>query len=307
METNNFFFKSVLDNIFEGVYAIDLKGHVIYWNNSATRITKFTEEEMMNKSCCGEIIHHLDHRGEKLCGTKYCLKAVATHTDKEYTGDFFIQSKEGEIIPILCKYKPLKNINDEIIGTLFIFLDNSLVGDERERLVELEKLTLLDPLTEIGNRRFGEINLTNAMQKFNRYGHLFGLLFIDIDHFKNVNDIYGHKTGDNILKMVSLVLKYSMRSFDVAARWGGEEFIAIIHDIDQNGLKEVAERTRKLIGHAHVIHNKAPVKVTASIGATIVQQGDTVESILIRADKAMYESKEQGRNRVTGAFAPINI
>ncbi|MBU1538117.1 diguanylate cyclase [Myxococcota bacterium] len=307
MKLNTDLFHIIMGDLNEGVYCQDLNERITYWNKAAETITGHKEWEVLGRICSDDIFRHLDTEGNPMCGTDLCPRKSAMGDCSKCDGDFFIHTKDGQVISVSSKHRPLNDSQGNLIGSYTVFSDRSLKGEIKAKLEELEKLTLLDALTEVGNRRFAEINLANSMEKYRRYGHGFGLLFIDIDHFKNVNDEYGHKIGDNILRMVALVLKYSMRSFDVVARWGGEEFVTIVFDVSEAQLSDIAERTRKLVGHAHVLNQGAPVKVTASIGATLVQDDDTVETIVERADKAMYASKMGGRNRVTGSFTPLNL
>ena len=160
-------------------------------------------------------------------------------------------------------------------------------------------MALLDPLTGMGNRRFVEIGLNSRLNELQRYGWKFGLLFIDIDHFKKVNDLYGHETGDMVLKMVAGTLVHNARSFDLIGRWGGEEFVAIIANVTGEELLRIARKYRALVGESNVLAGKDRISVTISIGATLARPDDSPETLLNRADQLMYQSKLSGRNRVT--------
>ncbi len=305
MSTSVIPFRAILNDLFEGVICLDSHQRVTYWNSTAEEITGYRGWEVLGRVCSEKLIKHIDKQGNPLCETDSCPFKEARKKGAMCQGEYYLQNRHGEIIPIVCRTKPLHDKRGRSLGVVSTFLETPLPGNVQKRLEELERLTLLDPLTEVGNRRFAELHLNSFMESWKRYGHRFGMLFIDIDHFKHVNDRYGHKTGDKVLRMVALVIKYSMRSFDVVARWGGEEFVALVYDVTEEQLSDIAERTRKLIGHAHVLHKGAPVKVTASIGITIVDEGDTLDSIVTRADTAMYQSKKGGRNRVTGTLSPL--
>jgi diguanylate cyclase (GGDEF)-like protein len=168
-----------------------------------------------------------------------------------------------------------------------------------QKLEELEKLALIDPLLEIGNRRFMELNLRGRLEELKRYGWPFGVLFIDIDDFKEINDKYGHDTGDRVLKMVSRTMSNSIRSFDILGRWGGEEFIAIVVNVNRSNIHTIADRFRRLVEQTSITVGQDTIKVTISIGGTLVQKKDTLEQIIKRADRLMYESKRAGKNRIT--------
>ncbi|MCL6581858.1 MAG: GGDEF domain-containing protein, partial [Firmicutes bacterium] len=123
--------------------------------------------------------------------------------------------------------------------------------------------------------------------------------FIDIDRFKEVNDKYGHQTGDEVLRMTARSLSHSLRSFDVVSRWGGEEFLAVIVNVDRGKLMGVGDKLCAMVEHSSLDLNGERVSVTVSIGGTVAVPGDDPSSLVRRADELMYESKRAGRNRVT--------
>jgi diguanylate cyclase (GGDEF)-like protein len=157
----------------------------------------------------------------------------------------------------------------------------------------------LDPLTGIGNRRYVEGRLNAKLDQTRRYGWPLGLVFLDIDHFKVVNDTYGHAAGDEVLRMVARTMGTGSRTFDVVGRWGGEEFIAGLTSIEPPEAADAGERLRVLIESATVPIRDSRVRVTVSVGVTCARLDDTFESLVARADQLMYESKARGRNRVT--------
>lgn len=122
---------------------------------------------------------------------------------------------------------------------------------------------------------------------------------MDIDHFKDFNDTYGHLIGDKILRFVANALRQNLRTSDSCGRWGGEEFLALISDTNPDGLRITAEKLRALISQTHLEENGLYLHVTISVGAAWAREGDTLESLLQRADKLMYRSKARGRNCVT--------
>ena len=125
----------------------------------------------------------------------------------------------------------------------------------------------------------------------------FGILFIDIDGFKSVNDTYGHEVGDQALKMVGQTLDKSSRYFDAVGRWGGDEFLAVTANIHNGRLREIAERFRMLVEKS-VLGGSLSLSVTVSIGGVLAREDDTVESLVRRTDEKLYQAKQSGRNCV---------
>ncbi len=170
-----------------------------------------------------------------------------------------------------------------------------------ERIAQLEKMAYLDTLTGVANRRFTEMTLHSRLDERHRYGWSFGVMFIDVDHFKNVNDQHGHAVGDQVLAMVAKTLSNSVRSFDFVGRWGGEEFLAILANVDAAELHTFANRIRALVEQSHLAVGSGDqqVRVTVSIGATITRPDDSLTTLVRRSDEFMYASKKAGRNCVT--------
>jgi len=159
----------------------------------------------------------------------------------------------------------------------------------------LEQLSVTDHLTGLYNRIKLDEVLEHEMAKGRRYQDTFGLLLIDIDWFKQVNDVYGHQAGDHVLIELANILKTYSREVDVVGRWGGEEFLVISPSTDKAGLITLANKLRQTIElfDFSIIKSK-----TASFGITVYREGDSIQTLISRADKALYTAKENGRNRV---------
>ncbi len=171
---------------------------------------------------------------------------------------------------------------------------------KRKKLEEdLHKISITDKLTKLYNRRFFDERLEIELDRCARYKHQLSLLMLDIDHFKNINDIYGHQNGDAFLSKIGNVINSNLRTSDTASRYGGEEFSIIMPDIGKDEAIQVAERIRKLVKE-NVFRPKDDtlINTTVSIGVAEYQSNETPSALLARADKALYRAKKQGRNRV---------
>jgi diguanylate cyclase (GGDEF)-like protein/PAS domain S-box-containing protein len=290
--------RNIVDQVNDGVYVLDRDRRIVYWNAGAERITGYPADEVVGKRCSDNILIHVDESAEPLCFTA-CPAAEAMKTDRVCEADLYLHHRDGHRVPIHTKVSPLKAATGEILGGIEVFSDNTAEAAAREQIEELERLSLLDELTGLGNRRHGEVHLSARMAEYDRYGWPFGLLYFDIDHFKAVNDTYGHEVGDRVLKMVAATTQNSIRTLDIVSRWGGEEFTAIIENVDERALAGIGDKLRRLIEQSGVAHDKEFIRATVSVGATMVKPDDTGESLVDRADRLMYEAKESGRNRVT--------
>jgi diguanylate cyclase (GGDEF)-like protein len=163
-------------------------------------------------------------------------------------------------------------------------------------------LAVKDGLTGLYNRRaFGEL-LQQGLKRQDRQGGSFGLLLLDIDHFKKLNDSFGHPAGDAALRLVADTLQRVVREGDQVARYGGEEFAVILPGTDETGALQLAERLRHALQKAHVVFEGARLNVTASLGLAVwPTDGREPEALVASADRALYAAKDGGRNRVVTA------
>ena len=166
--------------------------------------------------------------------------------------------------------------------------------EEKNR--ELKRLSITDRLTGLYNRVKLESVMKNELDRAERYKSSFGVIMIDIDHFKRVNDTYGHPVGDKLLIELSKILRDYTRKVDTAGRWGGEEFLVICPHTNEVGIVDAAEHLRATIEHFNFTDAGYQ---TASFGAAAYSKNDSIESIVSRADEALYRSKKTGRNKVT--------
>lgn len=293
------FFKKIVDDLYDGVYFVDKRRKIIYWNKGAENLTGYSKEEVLGKYCKDNILFHVDVNGNRLCDTELCpaLKVIKTGIPSEE--ELFYHHKEGHRVRVLSQTKPIYNLNGKIVGAIEIFSSNNGNYYPIQLIRKLQELALLDPLTKVGNRRFGEINLQSKLNELKRYHWSFGVLFIDIDFFKKINDLYGHEIGDNVLKMVAKTLVNSLRSFDIVCRWGGEEFLTLITNVDEDELFSIGNKLLRLVEKSSLSLDSSNLNVTISVGATLAKNDDTEDSILRRADQLMYTSKSAGRNRIS--------
>lgn len=158
---------------------------------------------------------------------------------------------------------------------------------------KLQRLATTDPLTGLFNRNQLNSVMREEIERSVRYPNTFGVLMVDIDHFKKINDTFGHDVGDEVLLKTAHVLSRLTRQNDTLIRWGGEEFIIIALQMDIQNLRDFCEKLRHEIENEHFGNSK---KITVSIGATLFKEGDTQETLISRADDSLYKAKEKGRN-----------
>lgn len=170
------------------------------------------------------------------------------------------------------------------------------ITEEKQHEEYLKEISAKDHLTSIFNRRYITERLDAEIKLLRRTkNRTFSLIMYDIDHFKNINDTYGHDVGDEVLKNVTSIVRDRIRKSDVHGRWGGEEFLLILPETSLLKASYLAEELRGIIENSKIIEQQ---KITVSFGVTQSRIDDTVDSILKRVDDLLYEAKKQGRNRV---------
>lgn len=285
------------DELFDGVYGVDRDRRIVLWNRGAEAITGYTRDEAIGRGCAA-CLGSLDSKAQETLCDRSCPIVACLETGKRQEGEALILHAEGRRIPVAVRTVPTVESDGTIVGAIQVFRDISALKEQERRVQELEELALLCPLTGIGNRRHTESVLATRLHDFERHGWRCGVLFIDIDHFKPINDQHGHEAGDGVLRQVARTLQSGVRANDYVGRWGGEEFVAVLANVDKATAAEVAERCRRLIAQTPVRCGAESIEPTVSIGAALSQPEDDVKRLVQRADRRMYAAKQAGRNRV---------
>ena len=242
------------------------------------------------------------------------ISNIVPHSAYVYTNpEFWLEIKSGVFTRHSCNYA-LK-VEQQQLGELKL-TRNTRFSETDLQLLEallccliypLKNATLYhqalkmahtDSLTQTHNRAAFNGTIEREMSLATRNGKCLSMIFFDIDHFKAINDSYGHDCGDTTLAFSAKWIKESLRSSDIIFRYGGEEFVILLSDTDASGAELLAERIRSSIERHTIAYGMETVKITASLGVTTLQSEDTIESFVKRADAAMYKAKNSGRNRV---------
>jgi diguanylate cyclase (GGDEF)-like protein len=208
----------------------------------------------------------------------------------------------GHRIPVHLKISPVHDKSGKVIGVVEVMRDLTRSKATERRVLELEKLAFRDFLTGLPNRYYTEHKVQQALQDRAHFGRNYGLLMIDLDDFKQINDTYGHNAGDLVLKQVAQELTRGLRSADIVGRWGGEEFLLLAADTSPESLAELAERCRALIANAVVEWQGSVLQTSPSVGATLLRKDEDSSTAVDRADKLMYQSKRKGGNTCSIEF-----
>lgn len=291
-------FEQLLNTLHDGVYFVDKFKTITYWNKAAEVISGYSTQEVKGRCCSDNLLRHIDDQGTELC-LHGCPLGKTLEDGQHREARVFLHHKDGQRVPVAVRIAPVHNALGEVTGAIEIFQDTSHQDKTKSEIETLKQQVYTDSLTQVGNRKYLDLLLTKHLAEQHSINMRFGIIFLDIDRFKGFNDSYGHQIGDQVLVLVAKTISGILRDFDNICRLGGEEFIVIIPNTNGPILSTIAERIRRFIEKTWIDYQGQELQVTISLGATLSQLEDTSESILARADKLMYQSKEGGRNRVT--------
>ena len=294
-------FRHILDAISDGVYVVGPDRTIVYWSAGAERITGYAPDDVVGRRCDEEILVHTDLTGTRLCVTgcplQDCIDSGREHSIREV----FLKRKDGERLAVYVKTAVFdiegRRYGVEIFGELESVAGKELAG----RIQELSDSAVSDPLTGLFNRRYLDAALAQQFAMFRRLGRRYGVIQMDIDTLKTINDRLGHATGDEAIRFVAGILASNARDMDIAARFGGDEFVIICGLATEDDL---AVYGRRLV---RVVHDSrfAPaedkgLRLTVSAGGSLVAASDADErAALERADAGMYAAKHSGRDEFT--------
>ncbi len=279
-------YRSLFEESKDAIVSTDRKGHFQMINPAGKELFGLTGSDLTS-------LNFQDLYIDQTMGKKFSTAI----RKKGYINDLGVQlrGKSGRIMDCLMTVTSKLSNDKTIIGYEGIIRD---VTPFKKMEDELRRLATIDSLTNIYNRRYFLELSQKEMNRCKRYKHPLSIIMMDIDHFKKINDTFGHSAGDQVLCEFSDVCLKELREGDIMGRVGGEEFAAVIVESKIETAVVVAERIRKAVSDYTVIFDKKDIQVTVSIGMTELLATDDMNSILERVDKALYQAKENGRNQV---------
>ncbi len=236
----------------------------------------------------------------------FAVVSLVSQIDKVVTNDVFVSLTYATYLSLTFLLAGL------IIGIVFVLPTirtqmrkedklQTLTESLSARSVTLEHEALTDGLTGMHNRRYFDDAMNEYLDQFRKIDKPIGLMILDLDHFKKVNDTYGHDVGDEVLRQIARCLQEFTRYHDVVARLGGEEFAVVAPNMSRESLFKLADRIRYAISSLNIKSGNVQLRVTMSIGLAIWDHKETAEELYKRADMQLYQAKRTGRNRVCAA------
>lgn len=286
--------KNTIEQSSDSIFWSTLNGRFINVNQAACNLLGYTRDELLKLS-----IPDIDVNENALTIEKTLMKLRNIHSSKF---NAVHRAKDGRLIPVEIVSTYVKFEGDEIICGFVRDNTKRQQLEEIQRLhyEELQKIAIHDDLTGIYNRRQGISLLEIEISKAKRLHNPLCCLMLDIDHFKKINDTYGHSVGDKVLIQITAQIQKALRPYDIFFRFGGEEFVIIIPNQNLKEGRMCAQRIVKLCDEAHFLplDSTSFLHVTLSIGLSVLKPTDTSDELLKRSDVALYEAKNGGRNQV---------
>ncbi len=288
--------QALLDNLWDGIYIVDANRKITHWSKGAEEITGYAARETVGRECGRHLLaHHTDN--DLLCEMGCPLDATLQDGERR-EARFFLRHKNGFSVPIFVRLLPYHDKDGKIAGAVEIFRRVDGGKETADLLSAMERDAQTDRLTGASRREFGERVLEGALTAAERRSLRFGIMLLDFDRFKPINDTYGHAAGDLVLREAVADIRRHLRSTDLLVRWGGDEFLVIAPHLDLDGLRFCAEKIRRVIQEACYLYNGIPLSLTISGGIVLPEPGDTMQSLLERADARLYKAKQSGKNRI---------
>jgi len=291
-------FESVLPVFLDAYCVVDVSGNIVHFNIAFAELVGESERKILKTGDFKKLIHF---KGDHNPHLQILLDRKPIRLDEVRA-----TTKAQPDLNLIVGGVPICAPDHEIVGTLITLRNVTAETSLQSKYDEKKKDSVTDGLTQMYNKKYMEESILRSIKNSLREGVPLTIIMSDIDHFKKVNDNFGHQAGDYVLHQVSQVLKDIMRETDVAGRFGGEEFIVLLNNCSAIGASIFCERFRKTIESTNFVFNKNLIPVTISQGTATFHQswvtGTNPESLLQeligQADSALYDAKNQGRNRV---------
>ncbi|OHE25242.1 MAG: hypothetical protein A2Y45_01585 [Tenericutes bacterium GWC2_34_14] len=287
-------YKTIFEHFHEAVYIVDQERQILYFNPEASRISGFSQGETEGFFCYDNILNHVDEQGLNLCFVG-CPLTEAMKENHITDHMVYLHHKEGHRVKVHVRAIPVIE-DSKVVGAIEVFTDQTHQNEMMKEIEKLKEKHLIDDLTGLYLRRFLSEKLKKHLELHGETQ--VGILMIDIDDFKWFNDSYGHDVGDEVLRIVSKTIKYHLKQKDVVIRYGGEEILVLLLDVNQEDMLSVAETLRILVSQSYLRDESDFDNITVSIGATLWRKNEKIQNAIKRADLAMYKSKQNDKNQV---------
>jgi diguanylate cyclase (GGDEF)-like protein len=290
------FEQKLLDSMYDGVVFVDMQAKIRMWSKGAERMTGVSGGAATGRVFTPSLLD-MCNQGSRRISDDECPVAKCIRTNAQMRQRLFLLGRQGEHVAVDLHAIPVQALDGTVQGATIVLHDAQPEASLEEKCEALHAEVTKDPMTKVANRAEFDRMQALFIEAHQQAGLPCSLIMIDIDHFKDINDTYGHQAGDEAIITLANLLTSMCRTGDLVARYGGEEFAVLCADCSNANAARRAEQIRKRLSETphSCLGNK---RITASFGVTELQAGDTSETMLRRSDRALLMAKQQGRNQV---------
>ncbi len=287
-----------LDNIYEAVCILDKDLKILFWNKALEKFSGNAAETLINQKCKKNIL--IQGPREKLIACSEMCPLIQSFKDKiPRTYKVYILHKEGFRLPAYMEILPIVNKSNMADACLITFQELSPKVNMPHLTRELRNMDMLDSLTELGNRRYIEMNLASRLEEMKRYGFRIGILFCILDKVKSIKGTYGSVVKDKVVKMIGKTISNNIRFFEFVGRWEEDSFLIILSNVDSHKLDLIAHKLRLLAEQSSILVEDTLIHTTISIGGVLADSSSTKDSLIKIAENFAHMSQKEGQNKVT--------
>jgi diguanylate cyclase (GGDEF)-like protein/PAS domain S-box-containing protein len=286
-------YRAILESLPNGVYVVDPERRILFWNDGAEQITGYLRHEIIGRLCHDNLLMHCDENSNVLCGCG-CPLLATMHDGRPRDANVFLRHKDGQRMPVRVRAVPLRDAGGSVIGAAESFDEHYAAPDLRGHAHTRTVHNHLDELTGISDRPSTRSYLQAYLEDFVEDHTGFSVLSIAVDEFEKFRAAHSVEAAQRILHAVAVTLRRNLREGDVVGHWDEGRFVIILADCPAAMVGRVAKMLMRVVSGAAISWWGDRLSVTVSIGGTAVRAGDTVESVLLRAEQALRSCLEGG-------------
>jgi PAS domain S-box-containing protein/diguanylate cyclase (GGDEF)-like protein len=292
------FYEALVENAFDAVCFVDHDRRITFWNKEAEALTGYTPGQLVGKSCCEDLLLHFDEDDETVTSGSWPV-AETLRDGKLREADVYLRHRSGRMAPVRMRCAPIHDDDGRIIGAIEVLRDVSELEEVRARLRAIDLESYTDPVTGLDSRTHTEHRIQGRLDEMRRYGWRFGVVMAHVDNWDDLAECHSDETLEQIIRLSAHCFAGSLRSFDTVGRWSHHEFIALAPILRDQDLYAIGERVRDLVEQAVLQTSDRLLGATISVGATVIDERDNVDTLVERAQLCTVESRQSGGNRVT--------
>ncbi len=298
-------YKAVLEHSQKGIYIVTPDRTIVYWNPAAEQITGYSRHEILGRHCQETLLKHIDSSGRPLCELNCPLIETAV-TGRERVERVTVRHKDGYRVPIRTQFIPIREMGRVVaVAELFERISSEIYDDGTISTLSYELMH--DKLTGLPNAEYIRNFLSYKYSEYLMFGHNCAILFADIDKLGDFNDKYGQAYGDQLLKLIGQTLQKHVGKSDLVGHLEGGRFVGIYMFGQMKDLKRIGEKFRELVESTEIVIHGERVHPKISIGVTEAQPNDTVDKIILRAERLMRRAKRDPDSSVVTDLDGIGL